>query len=373
MKVIFDYTVLSNWTGHATGIQRVVSELGSGLQYHLPNIHLGVFGEDGNCQDYVPEDRRTREPIALEKGDIVVTAGSNWDYPAHHERLLALGERGIRLSTLFYDVIPVLFPFFYGPGFSQIYEKWLNESLSASEIGFTISENSKCDLEQHALSKGIYCPDIHVIRLGDYVPISTVPVSESIILKTRPAYILTVGTLECRKNHVQLLNAYRYMLERWGYTPPKLYIVGTKGWLDHDIEYQVANDRRLSGLVEILHGVSDSDISHLYQNALFTVYPSFYEGWGLPIAESMCIGKPCIVSRSSSMQEIAPSLVNYADPYLVNEWAEQIRGLAESPERLNNESVRIRNTYVRRTWSETAIQVKHALLKHYPQLMAHLS
>lgn len=373
MKVIFDYSALANWTGHATGIQRVVSEVGRALQRQLPNTHLGVFGDDGDCQDYVPEGKKITRKIPLEKGDIIVTAGSNWDYRELHEGLLSLGKRGVRLSTLFYDVIPVLFPFFYGPGFSPIYEKWLNESLSASDLSFTVSENSRRDLEQYAISKGINCQDIHVIRLGDDVPISTAPVSESITSITGSPYILSVGTLEYRKNHVQLLNAYRYMLERWGYTPPKLYIVGSKGWLDHDIEYQVANDGRLNSLVEILHGISDSDMRYLYEKSLFTVYPSFYEGWGLPVAESMCIGKPCIASRSSSMVEIAPSLVNYADPYLVNEWAAQIRGLAENPKRLNDEARHIRNTYVRRSWDETAIQIKDVLLQYYPELMAHSS
>jgi glycosyltransferase involved in cell wall biosynthesis len=368
MKVIFDCTALSNWTGHATGIQRVVSEIGKELKKCLPGTQLGLFTENG-CLRYSIEDRSTHDILTLEKNDVVITAGSNWDFPDHHQRLLALKEKGILLGTLFHDTIPVLLPFSYGPGFSAIYEKWLQEALSTSDIGFSNSENTKRDVIQYAASEGISSPPIHFIRLGDDIPISAQIPSEEISTKTKVPFILSVGTFEYRKNHLVLLNAYRYMLERMNYVPPKLFLVGKKAWLDQDIEYQVANDPRLRGHVEILQGISDADLQHLYQQSMFTVYPSFYEGWGLPVAESMCFGKPCIASRSSSMLEIAPNLVRHADPYLVHEWVDQIRQLVDNPDILTAEAKRIKTDYVRQTWAHSAEKMKDALLLHFPQLI----
>ncbi|MET4694123.1 glycosyltransferase family 4 protein [Endozoicomonas lisbonensis] len=370
MKVIFDCTALSNWHGHATGIQRVVSEIGKELKIFMPKAYLGLFREDGFCYNYSLESRTTSEILTLNTGDIVITAGSNWDYPSHHKRLLSLDEQGVSLCTLFYDIIPVLLPFSYGPGFASVYEEWLKETLKKSAVGFSISENTRVDLEYYSETNNIQCPPVYVVRLGDDIPDSTTSPSDVILEKTVSPFILSVGTIEYRKNHVLLLNTYRYLIERMNFQPPKLYLVGKKGWLDHDIEYQITNDILLNEYIEILHDISDADLKHLYQESLFTVYPSYYEGWGLPVAESLCFGKPCIASRSSSMLEIAPGLVRHADPFLVQEWAEQIRTLVEDSSLRQNESKHISNNYQRNSWTESAKKIKMVLLQHYPQLAA---
>lgn len=368
MKVIFDCTALASWEGHATGIQRVVIEVGRGLKHCLPAARLGFFSDDGVCLEYNIDLQHVGCSLSVDPGDIVVTAGSNWDYPAHHQVLMVLAKQGVRLSTLFYDAIPILFPYSYGPGFAPIYECWLNESLVTSDFVFAISENTKHDLMKCANLAGIKCPDIFCVRLGDHLSESDDAPSESTLARTAVPFILSVSTLEYRKNHITLLNTYRYMLEEQGYAPPKLYIVGKKGWLDHELEYQVANDPRLAGRIEILQGLSDADLRCLYQRAMFTVYPSFYEGWGLPVAESLCFGKPCIASRSSSMLEIAPGLVRHAHPLLVNEWAEQIQALADNPMLLARETERVQQSYRRTSWQDTAGQMAKALVDRYPQL-----
>ncbi len=368
MKVLFDCTALSHWVGHATGIQRVVSEIGSELTRIIPNSALIFFNEQGDSFYYSIDDRVVGDELTLNEGDLVITAGHNWDYPTHHEHLLNLKNDGVLLGTLFYDTIPILFPFTYGPGFSFQFEKCLKDSLEISTIGFAISENTKRDLECFANKADIKCPSIYTVRLGDDVPLSVSPPSSEIIDKASHPFILSVGTIEYRKNHIVLLNSYRYMLENSDFDPPKLLLVGRKGWLDHDLEYQVANDLRLHDRVEILTTISDADLRHLYEKALFTVYPSYYEGWGLPVAESLCFGKPCIASGSSSMLEIAPGLVRHANPYLVDEWAHQIRSLAESPELLKSESEKIEREYRRYCWAETAQQIKRSLLLNFPHL-----
>ena len=369
MKIIFDCTVLSYWRGNTTGIQRVVTEIAKQLKKHLPGTHLGFFTDDADCFHYSIDDRKVTSRILLAKGDLVFTAGHNWDYPDHHERLLALKKNSILLGTLFHDTIPVLFPFLYKSDFVFQFEKWLKESLEASDIGFAVSSNTKNDIQHYAKVNGIHCPRMHVIRLGDNVPDYSTSRSFLISKKTEETFILSVGTIEYRKNHILLLNAYRYMIERMNYYPPKLYLVGRKGWLDHDIEYQLNNDFRLRNCIEILSDVSDADLRHLYQQAMFTVYPSFYEGWGLPVAESLRFGKPCIASRSSSMLEVAPGLVRHADPYLLQEWVQQILELSDSPTLLREESEYIHRFYQPYSWFECVDKIKKVLIQHYSQLM----
>ena len=369
MKVIFDCTSLTNWTGHPTGIQRVVSEIGNELLKCLPSLHLGLFQSDGTCLTYNLEQRTTGETVNLNANDIVITAGSNWDFTEHHKILLGLRKRGIKLGILFYDAIPCILPFTYGPGFADIYKEWLIETIGACDIAFAISENTKRDLNDFADEYRLNLPEVKVVRLGDDIPAAAGTPSEEIIKKTSEPYLLTVGSIEYRKNHIMLLNAWRYMIEEQNYVPPKLYIVGRQEWLDNDIEYQIENDLRLKGRVEILKGLQDIDLRVLYEKTMFTLYPSFYEGWGLPIAESLCFGKPCIASRSSSMVEIAPGLVRHAHPLLLNEWVEQIRLLADNPAELKNECARVKRTYKQSSWKDTALQMRDGLFSSHPEIM----
>ncbi|AEX50538.1 WbkA family mannosyltransferase [Rahnella aquatilis CIP 78.65 = ATCC 33071] len=369
MKVIFDCTSLTNWIGHPTGIQRVVSEIGNELLGCLPNIRLGLFQADSTCLEYDIQLRKTTENIELNAGDIIITAGSNWDYIEHHKVLMKLRQQGIKLGILFYDAIPCILPFTYGPGFPEIYKEWLIETINACDLAFAISENTKRDLKHFSTEHGLELPPVTVVRLGDEVPTTEGDPSADIVQKISEPYLLTVGSIEYRKNHIMLLNAWRYMIEEQNYIPPKLYIVGKQGWLDNDIEYQIANDLRLKGRIEVLKGLQDIDLRVLYENSMFTLYPSFYEGWGLPIAESLCFGKPCIASRSSSMVEIAPGLVRHAHPLLLNEWVEQIRLLVDNPEELQNECERVRTGYKLSSWKDTALQMCEGLFANYPEIM----
>lgn len=369
MKLIFDCTSLSEWEGRATGIQRVISEIGKYLPNHIPGVELAVLSpESGRWLRFQPESRYIGEAVEVASGDLIFTAGHNWDHPEHFQALIGYTERGAKLGTLYYDIIPILFPFTYGPGFTPSFEAWLQESLQRSDCTFAISESSARDLVTYSRKHGYDTRLVHRLRLGDDLPSSDEAVANCITEKTRAPYILTVGTIEYRKNHKLLLDTWRYMIDDLGIMPPNLYLVGRPGWLHNDIPYQLDNDPRLAGSVELLTDLSDADLQHLYKNSLFTVYPSIYEGWGLPVAESLGFGKVCVASNTSSMIEIAPGLVRHAHPLMVSEWAAQIRELIENPDVLAGEEARIANEYSPYTWEQSAAQLAQGLIAQYPAL-----
>ena len=369
MKLIFDCTALSKWEGRTTGIQRVISEIGRSLPKHIPGVELAILSpKNGGWLRYHLESRSIGEAVEVVSGDLIFTAGHNWDHPEHFQALIGYTERGVQLGTLYYDIIPILFPFTYGPGFVPLFETWLQESLQRSACAFAISESSARDVAAYSRKHGYKTPQVHTLRLGDDLPGSDEVVSDRIAEKTSVRYILSVGTIEYRKNHNLLLDTWRYMIDDLGVTPPNLYIVGRLGWLHNDIPYQLDNDPRLAGRVAVLSDLSDADLKHLYQNALFTVYPSIYEGWGLPIAESLGFGKVCVASNTSSMVEIAPGLVRFAHPRMVSEWAEQISELSENPDVLAAEEARIAAEYSLGTWEQSAAQLARGLIAQYPEL-----
>lgn len=370
MKVIYDCTVLDKWTGHATGIQRVVEELGRELVRCMPTVVLGVFDQDGACWAYSLESRQigARVPVACD--DVIFSAGHDWDYLDHFAVIQAHIARGVRFVVLCYDTIPLLFPFTYSTDFVSRFDYWLKQALQTSSLVFSISKSTRADIVEYAYQHNLTAPEIEVLRLGDHLPVasSADAPSAEIVGRTRMPYILSVGTLEFRKNHRILLDAYRYMIEDMNFMPPKLYIVGKQGELDGGVRQQAEGDLRLRGLVEVLHGVTDADLHALYRSALFTVYPSIYEGWGLPVAESLHYGKPCITSGCSSMLEIAPECVRFVHPLCPDQWAKQISFLSSDPCILEDECRRVRESYRPISWRSSAARVALAFRGAFPGL-----
>jgi glycosyltransferase involved in cell wall biosynthesis len=124
-------------------------------------------------------------------------------------------------------------------------------------------------------------------------------------------FILYVGTLEPRKNLVRLIGAYKRALPSLGGIP--LILGGGLGW-KYDEILRAAKDPSLEGRVRLLGRVPDDDLPALYNLATVFVFPSLYEGFGLPVLEAMACGTPVITSRTSSLPEVAGAAGLLVDP-----------------------------------------------------------
>jgi glycosyltransferase involved in cell wall biosynthesis len=124
-------------------------------------------------------------------------------------------------------------------------------------------------------------------------------------------FFFTVATVEPRKNLITLLHAYLIAKKRLGSSCPPLIIVGRKGWNCADIlGYMI----ELEGFVRFPGHVSDAELVALYQMATCLVFPSLYEGFGLPVLEAMSAGCPVITSNVSSLPEVAGNAGLLIDP-----------------------------------------------------------
>lgn len=127
------------------------------------------------------------------------------------------------------------------------------------------------------------------------------------------SFWLSVGTLEPRKNHLRLLKAYARLKAQVGHTHP-LVLAGGKGWLMDDFE-QVLDELRIRQDVVLLGYVDDEALQWLYQNCFALLYPSLFEGFGLPVLEAMSLGAPVITSNVTSIPEIVGDAGLLVDPY----------------------------------------------------------
>jgi glycosyltransferase involved in cell wall biosynthesis len=146
---------------------------------------------------------------------------------------------------------------------------------------------------------------------------SGTPTFDEIVKKyhIREHYILSVGTLQPRKNFGKLIEAFSVFLQqnKQKFGTIELLIVGKKGWLYDDI---LATPARVGvrDQVKFLNFVSDVELSVLYEHALCFALPSLYEGFGLPVLEAMAHSCPVVISDVSSMPEIAGNAGVYVDP-----------------------------------------------------------
>ena len=117
-------------------------------------------------------------------------------------------------------------------------------------------------------------------------------------------YILSLCTLEPRKNIEQVVRAFVALDAQENIRDLHLVLVGTKGWFFDKIFAEISNSAELKSRIIITGFVADEDLAAIYSDALFFVYPSFYEGFGLPPLEAMKCGVPVITSNTSSLPEV---------------------------------------------------------------------
>ena len=186
---------------------------------------------------------------------------------------------------------------------------------------------------------GVPLERIRTVPLGvasDFRPrsaLETLPVCKKLGL-THGGYILAVGTLEPRKNLISLVRAFRLLPLELSRRYP-LVIAGMGGWQHEETDQEMALLER-QGLLRILGQIEEDALPSLYAAAGLFVYPSIYEGFGLPPLEAMATGTPVIVSDRASLPEVVGEAGLCIDPQDIDAMAEILRGVMEDPQRRMN-------------------------------------
>ena len=174
-------------------------------------------------------------------------------------------------------------------------------------------------------------------------------------------YLLSVGTLQPRKNYQMLIRAFAPLANK---VPHHLVISGGKGWLYDDMMAEVVR-QGLADRVHFIGFVDDADLPTLYSDASLFVFPSLYEGFGLPLLEAMGCGTAVLTSNSSSLPEVAGNAAQQLPPDDQSAWTNAMLALLSDP---SQRKVLVRaglNQAKIFSWQESARQ----LLKIYAQLL----
>jgi glycosyltransferase involved in cell wall biosynthesis len=193
------------------------------------------------------------------------------------------------------------------------------------------------------------------------------PASETVAVKKRLGiaddFIFFVGTIEPRKNLRTLVRAFAELLRNTGHQP-QLVIAGPKGWLTAEFDLAVA-EANFGDRLRMIGYVGDDDLRALYSSCKAFVYPSLYEGFGLPPLEAMACGGPVIASRIAAHVEILGAHAQLVEPTDDRALAQVIATLLENPHERERLSRSGREHAVRFSWEKTAkltLQVYEELL-----------
>lgn len=294
------------------------------------------------------------------KQDVVLVPGNAWDNIHTAQDLGILKQRiKFKLIYIIYDLIPVIEPQLFGGLLQNQYHEYLFEALTSTDLLLPISISTQKDIETYCSKYMIDPPKSSVIKLGYDLP--SVDDYQPEWIEDNDKFIICVGTFEIRKNHISLYYAYREIIQR-GETPPRLIIVGREGWYVSDLKMLLEQDPKVKGLITVKDNINDSELSWLYGNCQYSIYPSVYEGWGLPISESLARGTPVLSSNASSMPEAGGKFAEYFSPYDTGQIADLIIKYTNNRDLLEKKRKQIINNFVPYSWEESYRDVKKAII-----------
>lgn len=250
-------------------------------------------------------------PLIFPHGAYLVNLGTSW-WLQNYFMFVREAKRlyGIRYIPFVHDFIPIMTPEHCVKELTQDFITWALGVFQHADFFLVNSQATARDLLKVAavLGHDVREDAVAVIPLNARFRSPDAPVAPASRLLdwglVADDFVLIVSTIESRKNHIGALDAWLELLERHGAKAvPKLVCVGNRGWLNDAVYDRIGESRLLRSRVVMLSGLSDEELGLLYQACRFTLYPSNYEGWGLPVTESLCFGKVPLISDSSSLPE----------------------------------------------------------------------
>lgn len=309
------------------------------------------------------------QPFDFPEGALLINLGTSWWLQNYFLFVRhASASKGVRYIPFVHDMIPIVAPEHCTSGLTQDFISWALGVFDHADHFLVNSKATREDLRKVAATLGhaIAPEDVAIIPLdSDFRKEGHVDLPDSALADWQlenQEFVLFVSTIESRKGHLLAFEAWSRLICRHGAERiPQLVCVGNGGWLNSRVYERLATDFELSRKVTMLSGLSDAELALLYRNCRFTIYPSLYEGWGLPVTESLCYGKVPLISDAASLPEAGGSLAVYAKAGSIEELTGQAERLILDDQHRRALEHRILEEFAPRSWSQLAGQIVEEL------------
>ena len=260
---------------------------------------------------------RMIQGLGLGRGIFLNVGHDNLKVPV----MQSLARAGLHRLAMLHDTIPLDHPQYARPGTAEIFRSKL-DAMGKADALLCNSAHTAARASKHIGEK---CPPRHVVPLG----IDTLPSPSP---AAWPAgYFLCVGTIEPRKNHAMLLDIWS---GAYGHAPPlPLRIAGRRGWNNQAVFDRLDSDPNMARTVFEHAAPDDAALSALIRGAQALLFPSFAEGYGLPLAEALAAGVPVIAADIPALREVGGNVPEWLAPDDPAAWARVIQdySTAEAP------------------------------------------
>jgi glycosyltransferase involved in cell wall biosynthesis len=227
------------------------------------------------------------------------------------EKIKAAGQ--VSLVYFVHDIIPSLFPEYFPPSAEARNRRRM---ASAARLADMIITNSKdtADSFRNMFGRERTPGSIAVVPLGPGIDLrAEVPARPSAYRFDKP-YFVMVGTIEPRKNHLLILHLWRALRAELGDATPRLIVVGARGWENENVIDLLERSPALKTVVEERSRVSDAELVGILKGARALLLPSFAEGYGMPLSESLALGVPVLCSDIPTFREVGGMVPEFFDP-----------------------------------------------------------
>jgi len=250
------------------------------------------------------------------KGDVLLLLDSSWVCPVW-PAVKKAKSNGATVGVVIYDIIPLRHPEFFPPAIVKRFSIWFKEAIKHVDFFICISQTVQNEVQ--AYLKQNY-PDyqahsrVDFFRLGctldNISEIKLIGDAHKAVFQQRDVFI-TVGTIEARKNHQYLLDAFDLIWQR--YPDAVLCIIGKVGWLSEQVMDRINKHPLFKKNLFVFHNVSDAELDYYYKHSKALIWPSLAEGFGLPIIEALHQGLPVLASDIPIHREVGKEFCAYFD------------------------------------------------------------
>ena len=293
----------------------------------------------------VRNDEKSLE-AEISSGDVICGLGlASLDSRSYTILSRLRSRKGVRIYLMIHDLIPLILPEMSGVAPDNFF-KYLVAATDYCE-GFLANSDYTADDLKYFLKQVGSNTSINIIPLARATLSSkkslkksnresqSAPLQSSALsgINRKPAkplsspYVLCCGTMEARKNCWRIAQAWLHLARDPEVELPLLVFAGKRGWANGDFFSAYEATGGWGGLVQVIEQPSDETLIELYRNCEFTITASLYEGWGLPVGESLSYGKTALVSEVASLPEVGQDLVEYCDPHSIHSIAKGAKSL----------------------------------------------
>lgn len=375
-QVYIDVTWTAKHPDVMCGFSRIEREIASHLsasyrgsiryiawsETHRTFVEIGssqfMSGDCAASLEGAPSINRYRPGSIFKENGVLLVLGSEWMLNDEYSKDLvcAVYEQKLRFIPMVHDIAVVKYPQLGIERDKRIKPNLIQVLKAASEI-ITSAEHSRKDLAAFMNSNFISYRPIHLVRYGDGFSNSQKGqpnLGPVLRIVGGRRFVIYISAIDIRKNHAILFHVWERLIEKYGVeNTPHLLCVGYGGRKEREIVELRNSIPLLNQRVQILRDLDDKTIEWLYRNCLFTVYPSFYEGWGLPVGEAISRGRICIASNKSSIPEVAGNLADLIDPLDFISWYDTIEKYIQNPSLRKLREAQLKQ-YKLTSWDETA-------------------